>query len=86
MLLLVIRLCISIQAFLMLLLLPNNFPLKRQVKYCDVVSCEKKPLSRIMLRVIFATLGIIVLLNEKHRDSSVKVIISYYGNVHANVF
>ena len=31
-LLLVVRLCISLQAFLLLLLLPNEFPLKRQVQ------------------------------------------------------
>ena len=31
-LLLVVRVCISIQAFLMLLVLPNNFPLRRQVR------------------------------------------------------
>jgi len=30
--------------------------------------------NRIMLRVMFSILGIVVLLNDEHRDSSVKVI------------
>lgn len=58
-LLLVTRVCISIQAFLMLILIPNGFPFKR-----------------MMLRVIFSVLGIVVLLNDENHDSSVKVLVA----------
>ena len=73
-LLLVVRICISLQAFLLLLLLPNEFPLKRQ-ECIALFTMHMVTTHRVMLRIMFSTLGIVVLLNNDHRDSSVKVLV-----------